>query len=137
MDITRRLGPVFKLNLGGTNIVITTNADDTEILCRNEGKYPIRPPFPALLHYRRKIYDSVGVVPGNGEEWYKYRQGVTPLLKANIVQSYKERHEGIAADFVGYVERNRNKAFVLEDVFKHTLKYAIECKYVTILKCIY
>ncbi|GJQ87090.1 hypothetical protein Trydic_g23943 [Trypoxylus dichotomus] len=125
-DIALKLGPIFRLKLGGANIVITTNADHAEILLRNEGKYPIRPPFPALLHYRNKTYGSVGVVPGNGEEWYKYRQGVTSLLKPNLVQSYRTQHEKIARDFVEYIAKNKDEKSVLNDLFQHLMKYTIE-----------
>lgn len=125
-DISKKLGPIFKLKLGGTNIVFTTDADHTETLCRNEGKLPIRPPFPALLHYRHRTYGSVGVVPGNGKEWYKYRQGVLPLLKTNIVQSYADRHENVANNFIKYIKRNRNDGMILEDVFRHLLRFTIE-----------
>ncbi|KAK9718153.1 Cytochrome P450 [Popillia japonica] len=125
-DISAKLGPIFKLKLGGANIIITTDADYTEALVRHEGKYPIRPTFPALLHYRRLNYGSVGVVPGNGEEWYKYRQGVLPLLKTNLVRSYISKHEKIADNFVRYIDENRNECLILEDIFTHLLKYTIE-----------
>ncbi|KAI4469416.1 cytochrome p450 family 4 [Holotrichia oblita] len=125
-DISAKLGTIFKLNLGGTNLIVSTDADHTEALFRNEGKYPIRPAFPALLHYRRVNYGSVGVVPGNGEEWYKYRQGVMPLLKANLVRSYRQKHEEIADNFVEYIDKNMNRMLILEDVFTHLLKYTIE-----------
>lgn len=92
----------------------------------NEGKYPVRPPFPALVHYRKKRFNSIGVVPGNGGDWYKLRSGVTPLLKNSLVQSYAEEHEAVANTFVEYIQIKRNDNYVLEDLFQHLLKFAIE-----------
>lgn len=126
LDISKTLGPIFKLNLSGKDMVITIDADDAKTLYLNEGKYPVRPPFPALEHYRKKRFNSIGVVPGNGEEWYKFRSGVTPLLKNNLVQSYAKEHEAVADTFVEYIRVKRNNNYILEDLFLHLLKFAIE-----------
>ncbi|KAK4877717.1 hypothetical protein RN001_010223 [Aquatica leii] len=126
LDISKSLGSIFRLKLGGINIVMTTNADDTETLFRNEGRMPIRPPFPALIHYRKKTFNSVGVVPGNGEEWYKFRTGATPLLKPDLVKAYEERHETIGDAFIKYINENLDKNLILHDLFNHLLKFTIE-----------
>lgn len=128
-DITKQLGPIFRLKLGGANVVVTVNADDAKTLFLNEGKYPIRPAFPALVHYRKKRFNSLGVVPGNGEEWYKYRTGVTPLLKSSLVQLYLKHHEDIADAFVSYAKQKKGADGRLTDVYQHILKYAIEGSY--------
>lgn len=96
---------------------------------QNEGKYPFRPYFPALYHYRLKNFNSVGVVPGNGEEWYKFRQGINALLKTNVVKSYETSHKKIAEDFGEYIAEMRGENGVLEDVFGHLLKFTIEGEY--------
>lgn len=70
----------------------------------------------------------MGVVPGNGEEWYRFRNGVTPLLKKSVVESYERRHEDVADGFVKYARGARNEEGVLEDVFQHVLKFAVEGK---------
>lgn len=134
LDISKTLGPIFKLNLG-QDIVVTVNADDARTLFLNEGKYPVRPPFPALLHYRKNRFNSIGVVPGNGEEWYKLRGGVTPLLKSSLVQSYSAEHESIANAFVEYIKIKRNNEGILEDLFQHLLKFSIEGT--CCIKCIF
>lgn len=105
---------------------MTTAAEHAEIMFRNEGKQPIRPPFPALRHYREHTYNSIGIVPGNGAEWYKFRTAVLPLLKPNIVGSYLRSHESIADAFVDYIGRNVNENGALKDIFNHLLKYTIE-----------
>lgn len=129
LDLSKTLGPVFKLNLNGNDIVITTDADDVKTLFYNEGKLPFRPAFPALYHYRKNNFNSVGIVPGNGEEWYKFRSGVNSLLKTNFVKTYEDKHIEIAKNFCDYVIKNRNDNFVLKDCFEHLLKYTIEGKW--------
>ncbi|XP_028147894.2 probable cytochrome P450 12a5, mitochondrial isoform X2 [Diabrotica virgifera virgifera] len=125
-DIKKQLGPIFRLNLGGTNIVITTNADDAETMFRNEGIRPGRPPFLALHHYRKKRFNSVGVVPGNGEEWYKFRGGVNPLLKVNLIDSFKKEQQDIAEKFVIYIRKEMDQDKVVYNILEHLLKFAIE-----------
>lgn len=126
LDISKTLGKIFKLNFNGKDMVITIDADDAKTLFLNEGKYPVRPPFPALVHYRRKRFNSIGVVPGNGEDWYKLRSGVTPLLKSSLVQGYSKEHKDVADTFVEYIGINRNDNYILEDLFQHLLKFTIE-----------
>lgn len=126
MDISKTLGPIFRLKLAGMELLVTTNADDAEIMFRNEGKLPNRVSFPALVHYRKKMFNSVGVTPGNGYEWYHFRKGVNPLLKTNLIKTYAEGHKKIAADFVDYIKRMRNSNNLMEDMFTHLLKYSIQ-----------
>jgi cytochrome P450 len=64
MDLSRQLGPVFKLQLNGADFVVTVDADDTRTMFRHEGRLPFRPSFPAVQYYRRKAYGSIGIVPG-------------------------------------------------------------------------
>lgn len=124
--MSKQLGPIFKLNLADSKMIVTINADDAKTLFLNEGKYPIRPTFPALVHYRKKRFNSVGVTPGNGEEWYKFRSGVLPLLRTNVVAKYEARHHDVAYAFVEYVKGVRNADFIVEDIYQHILKYAVE-----------
>lgn len=109
-------------------MVITLDPDHTEILFQSEGKNPQRPPFPALVHYREKVFNSAGVVPGNGEEWYRLRKGVTPLLKSQLIESYKKQQKEIANTFVEYVKKHRDENLTLSDVYTHLLKFTIEGK---------
>lgn len=64
IDLSKKFGPVFRLKLNGEDIVITVDAEDTRNLYQNEGVRPFRPPFPALYHYRKNKFNSVGIVPG-------------------------------------------------------------------------
>ena len=83
MDLSKKLGPVFKLQLGGTDVIVTVDADDTRPLFRHEGRFPHRPPFPALHHYRQQKFGSIGIVPGNGEECYKFRAATSIYLRSS------------------------------------------------------
>ncbi|CAH1170206.1 unnamed protein product [Phaedon cochleariae] len=125
-DISKQLGPIFKLNLGGSTLVITTDANNTETLFRNEGVKPIRPPFAALWHYRKKVFSSVGVVPANGEEWYKFRGGINTLLNPKLLETYRNEQGVVARRFVSYIEKERNQNLVLNDLVEHLMKFSIE-----------
>lgn len=127
-DISSLLGGIFRLRLGGSDIVFTTDADYTEKLIRNEGVRPNRPTFPALYKFRKETFDSVGVVPGNGEEWYKLRSSVLPLLKPPLLEKYKSRQKVVADSFVTYIQQNRDSNNYLNDVWNHLIKFAIESK---------
>jgi hypothetical protein len=69
MDLSRQLGPVFKLRLNGTDSVVTVDADDTRTMFRHEGRHPFRPSFPAVQHYRQKAFGTMGIVPGQVKEY--------------------------------------------------------------------
>lgn len=66
------------------------------------------------------------MVPGNGREWYKFRSGVTSLLKTNLIQNYADIQEDVANSFVTYIKNQRNEKGILENVQDHLLKFAIE-----------
>lgn len=66
------------------------------------------------------------MVPGNGEEWYKFRTGVNSLLKTNFITTYKDQQIDVAHSFVKYIAHNRDNNNVLNDLFEHLLKYTIE-----------
>ncbi|XP_039285811.1 probable cytochrome P450 49a1 isoform X1 [Nilaparvata lugens] len=131
LDLSESLGNIFKLNLNGSDLVVSLNPDDARSMYAAEGKLPFRPSFPALAHYRKKTFGSIGVVPGNGEEWLHYRKAVLPLLKGNIVAAYADDHKMISSRFVNYIRRNRGSNKELKDVFNHLLKFAIEATSVT------
>jgi len=61
-DIERMLGPVFKLMLGGTTMVVVTRVEDAKTMFAHEGKHPARPIFPALNLLRKKPFGTGGLV---------------------------------------------------------------------------
>lgn len=61
-DIERLLGPVFRLVLGGTAMIIVTRTEDTKKMFAHEGRHPARPIFPALNLLREKPFGTGGLV---------------------------------------------------------------------------
>lgn len=61
-DMERRLGPVFRLVLGGQTMAVVTRAEDAKTMFAAEGRYPSRPTFPALNLLRRKSFGTGGVI---------------------------------------------------------------------------
>uniref|UniRef100_A0A1B6MLQ6 Cytochrome P450 n=1 Tax=Graphocephala atropunctata TaxID=36148 RepID=A0A1B6MLQ6_9HEMI len=125
-DLSKKLGPIFRLRLNGEDIVITVNADDTRTMYQHEGLRPHRPAFPALYHYRKNNFNSIGIVPGNGEEWYHFRRAINPILNTKLLQTYLERQQNVADRFVDYVEKQKNDDGLFTDLYSHLLKFSIE-----------
>ncbi|KAJ9594261.1 hypothetical protein L9F63_014317 [Diploptera punctata] len=121
LDLSKKLGAVFKLRLSGTDIIVTVDADDTRTLFRHEGRLPHRPPFPALLHYRQHKFGSIGIVPGNGEDWYKFRAAILPLLRKQIFQAYIDQQKKVAETFVDYIQTNLKENS--EGIFTKSLNF--------------
>lgn len=61
-DLERKLGPVFRLMLGGQTMAVVTRVEDVKTMVANEGKYPSRPTFPALNLLRGKSFGTGGVI---------------------------------------------------------------------------
>ncbi|XP_054289462.1 probable cytochrome P450 49a1 [Macrosteles quadrilineatus] len=125
-DLSSKLGPVFKLYLNGEHIVITKDADDTKVMYQHEGTRPHRPPFPALYHFRKHKFNSVGIVPGNGEEWYHFRRAMNILLNTSMLQTYKDKQQMIANRFTDYIDRHKDENGNLFDLYPHLTKFSIE-----------
>lgn len=134
MDLSRQLGPVFKLRLSGADSVVTVDADDTRTMFRHEGRHPFRPSFPAVQHYRQKRFGSVGIVPGNGEEWYKFRAAILPLLQPRVVKAYADQHKQVARSFVDYIQMkiNETSSETINDICQDLMKFSIEAISVTV-----
>ncbi|XP_063240685.1 probable cytochrome P450 49a1 [Bacillus rossius redtenbacheri] len=130
-ELSTRLGSVFKLRLNGEDIVITVDAYDTRELFRHEGRYPYRPTFPALYHFRQKQFRSIGIVPGNGAEWHRFRAAVLPLLRPAVVQAYAARQDEVAGRLARHIRALRAADGLLTDVFQFLLHFAVEAISVT------
>lgn len=63
-DLSKQLGPTFKLNFPGTEMLVCLDPEDARSLFQHEGLRPFRPTFPALEHFRKKTFGSCGIVPG-------------------------------------------------------------------------
>ncbi|CAH0383307.1 unnamed protein product [Bemisia tabaci] len=125
-DLTEKYGPIFRLKLGPQDMIVTTDAENTCTMFRNEGMYPQRPAFPALYHLRKKEFGSVGLTPSNGKEWHHFRPAVNPLLKPATLKPYLSLLEEVASDFVDYIERNVLTCRTLFDISSHLSKFSVE-----------
>jgi hypothetical protein len=88
-DILRRIREqygdisILKGLLSGRPMVLLFNPKDFETIYRNEGVWPIRVGLPSLDRYREMRKDampSFGMPQHQGEEWFKYRSMVNPIL---------------------------------------------------------
>ncbi|KAH8021939.1 hypothetical protein HPB51_018788 [Rhipicephalus microplus] len=87
MDLTRmhrnaqklldRYGTLVREVVVGDRVVVHVfDPRDMEHVFRHEGRYPARLSHRALLKYRRErphMYNSGGLFPSNGEEWFRLR----------------------------------------------------------------
>lgn len=62
-DLHRQYGEIVKLKMGNTPSVLLFNPNDIKTMFDHEGKYPQRPTFDALKDYRKRKYQTVGIVP--------------------------------------------------------------------------
>ena len=64
----------------------------------------------------------------NGEEWYKFRAAILPLLKKPVVQAYAHQQIKVAGTFVDYIQSNleEGSSGYINDIFQHLLKFTIE-----------
>ncbi|XP_017039762.1 probable cytochrome P450 12e1, mitochondrial [Drosophila ficusphila] len=86
LDLNRQYGNIFRMpSVAGTDMVLTMNPEDYEIVFRNEGQYPYRRSFEVMDYFkrvhRREIFDgSDGLTSGNGPAWGNMRSAVNPIL---------------------------------------------------------
>ncbi|KAH8362475.1 hypothetical protein KR200_002849 [Drosophila serrata] len=86
LDMNRQYGSIFRMpNIAGTDMVLTMNPKDYEIIFRNEGQYPHRRSFEVMDYFkkvhRREVFDGYdGLTSGNGPSWGKMRTAVNPIL---------------------------------------------------------
>ncbi|XP_059489347.1 probable cytochrome P450 49a1 [Neocloeon triangulifer] len=125
-SLAKELGPVFKLKLGSTEMVISIDPEDSKKMFQAEGVRPFRPSFPALEHYRKNTYGSFGIVPGNGSEWYKFRKAINPLLKQLVYEAYFDRQKKVATNFADSLKAQLDGDGVLRDVHFHLTNFAIQ-----------
>lgn len=64
----------------------------------------------------------------NGEEWYKYRAAILPLLRTSVVKAYADQHMQVARNFVDYIQMKMDEisSDIMTDVCQHLFKYTIE-----------
>ncbi|KAL3204706.1 hypothetical protein MRX96_011685 [Rhipicephalus microplus] len=103
-----RYGTLVREVVVGDRVVVHVfDPRDMEHVFRHEGRYPARLSHRALLKYRRErphMYNSGGLFPSNGEEWFRLRH----MFQKPLMQ------QG------GHV-------CLLEDFLKQLYQWALEC----------
>ncbi|CAG9837179.1 unnamed protein product [Diabrotica balteata] len=114
--------------------VFLYNPDDMEYLFRNTGPFPSRLIMDCMYYYRKKVRKdlykgNVGLTFINGEEWYKLRTIVNPILmQPKTVQQYTTRMDGVAKDLMKLIRyrmksegTNQTSADFEKDLYKWAL----------------
>lgn len=126
MDLCKQYGPIVHLKLG-LDFIFLFDPDAIANVFRNEPKFPVRPLFDALLHYRKRKpekYLRMGMFTENGNDWFYLRSLVNPLLRPGATEPYLPPQSQVADDFVTYLKVHCDSQGqvknVLEDLYKYT-----------------
>ncbi|KAK3086630.1 hypothetical protein FSP39_021217 [Pinctada imbricata] len=85
----QKYGKMFKERLGPVTNVSIADPKIVEELIRQEGKYPLRPPYESWLLYKKLRSQKAGVMSAVGEEWHRYRTALSQkLLRPRNVHEY-------------------------------------------------
>ncbi|KAJ9574193.1 hypothetical protein L9F63_008449 [Diploptera punctata] len=106
----KKFGPVVREEIvPGENVIWIFNPDDIEKVFRNEGRYPERRSHLALQKYRLdrpEIYNTGGLLPTNGPEWWRLRSEFQHgLSRPKNVRSYLPQTDEIILEFINHVKR--------------------------------
>ncbi|GFU40842.1 cytochrome P450 302a1, mitochondrial [Nephila pilipes] len=77
--------------------------DDFVTIYRNDGKYPLRKSHEVIAKYRRDrphLYNSVGLGPGMGAEWYHLRRMLPSAVGGNVYLPFRSELEEVVDDFI-------------------------------------
>ncbi|XP_054262848.1 cytochrome P450 302a1, mitochondrial-like [Macrosteles quadrilineatus] len=107
----RKYGPLVREDIvPGVSVVWVYTPEDIETVYRCEGRYPERRSHLALQKYRRDrphIYNSGGLLPTNGEEWWKLRSVFQRCLsRVQDVRSHLPVTDTIMTEFTKYAAKN-------------------------------
>lgn len=64
----------------------------------------------------------------SGEEWYKFRSAILPLLQPHVVKAYAKQHMQVANSFVDYIQMKMDESSseIVTDICQHLMKFSIE-----------
>lgn len=125
-SLHQQYGDIVSLKMGAQNMILVFTPDSVQTIFQHEGKFPERPTFEALKKIRKQEYGAVGLVPGDGEEWYRWRQNVASLLKLKTVHSYWSKQQVVAKDFANSLVSKTNPDGIIENFLPHSFLYALE-----------
>ncbi|GFY13101.1 probable cytochrome P450 49a1 [Trichonephila clavipes] len=127
-DFYHRYGPVVRLDLG-IKLLLLFNAEDIEKLFAPGNKYPQRPLFEALRHYRLKrkdLYSCGGLITENGEQWYHLRKAIQFIMHPSFPEIYFPLHEKVAEDFVQLINQKRDEHGLIPNFLQDIYRFAEE-----------
>lgn len=143
MDLTRmhrnaqklldRYGTLVREVVVGDRVVVHVfDPRDMEHVFRHEGRYPARLSHRALLKYRRErphMYNSGGLFPSNGEEWFRLRHMFQkPLMQQGAMSAYVDVLQEVTLDVANLVRQTRDSnTLEVEDFLKQLYQWALEC----------
>ncbi|XP_054161042.1 ecdysone 20-monooxygenase-like [Oppia nitens] len=104
---------------------------DFEVVLKNQGRCPIRPPNDFVTHYRlrnKDRYANVGLSNMMGDQWYRHRQLLAPaLMSLKAVHQHIPSQNKICDDFLDYIWQIRDQTNdVLMDLSDATNRLALE-----------
>ena len=64
----------------------------------------------------------------SGEEWYKFRSAILPLLQPHVIKAYAKQHMQVASNFVDYIQMKMDESSseIVTDICQHLMKFSIE-----------
>ncbi|EHB01376.1 Cytochrome P450 11B1, mitochondrial [Heterocephalus glaber] len=96
----QELGPIFRYNMGKTQIVSVMLPEDADQLYRAEKVYPYRKVMEPWIAHRQHRGKKPGVFLLNGPEWHSDRLQLNPnVLSPKAVQKFLPMVDIVARDF--------------------------------------
>ncbi|RZC35922.1 cytochrome P450 12c1, mitochondrial [Asbolus verrucosus] len=124
---------IMKGIYGQQPIVFLFNVQDIEKLYRNEGIWPIRKGIESFQYYRKSrkdIFQNPGLLTHQGEEWFKFRSVVNPILmQPRNVLRYVDQMNLVADELIDNIKyfSEQNEYGEMPEDFNHELyKWSLE-----------
>ncbi|KAJ8924326.1 hypothetical protein NQ315_007122 [Exocentrus adspersus] len=135
-SLKERYGDILILRgLGRKPMVVLFDVNDIEKNFRNEGSFPLRRGMESFTHYRtvtkKDLFQgATGVLTVQGEEWFKFRSTVNPILmQPRAVQQYVGSMDKVASELVDNIRffSTQNEKGEMPGDFENELyKWALE-----------
>lgn len=120
---------------GKKPMVMLFDVNDMETVLRNEGVFPLRQFMDSVVHYRLNIRKDIfskaaGTLSLQGEEWFKFRSAVNPILmQPRVIQQYTGSMDKVAGELVDnmryFAKQNENNEMP-ENFQDEIYKWALE-----------
>nr|XP_021515321.1 cytochrome P450 11B2, mitochondrial isoform X2 [Meriones unguiculatus] len=126
----QELGPIFRYNIGRTQIVSVMLPEDAEKLLRVESKHPHRMHLEPWVAHRERRGLRRGVFLLNGPEWRFNRLRLNPnVLSPEAVQKFVPMVDTVARDFVQNMKKRvfqNTRGSLTMDIQQGLFNYTIE-----------